>query len=76
MEVYQNLEDKNIMHICNICGKQTPTEKKLKQHQDAVHKSKELKCAECNHMLKLKNDLGQHIRAVYEGVKYPCRQCN
>ena len=49
MNVHQNSKDQNTKHICNICGKQILTKEKLKQHQDAVHKSKEFKCTECDH---------------------------
>ena len=76
MNGYQNLEDQNIKHICSICGKQTRTKKKLKQHEDAVHKSKEFECTKCGQRLKSKESLDQHIRAVHEQVKYPCRQCD
>ena len=76
MNFCQDKEDQNMKHICNICGKQTLTKEKLKQHQNAVHKSKWFKCAECGNRLKFKHNLNQHIRAVHEGVKYPCRQCD
>ena len=42
MKVYQNSEDHNINPLWNICGKQTLTRETLKQHQDAVHESKDL----------------------------------
>ena len=63
MNMYQSIK-----HICNICGKQKLTEEKLKQHQDAVHKSKGFKCTECEHSLKSKCSLSRHKREVHEGV--------
>ena len=76
MNINQNSEDDYMKHSCNICGKQILTKKKLKQHQDAVHKNEGIKCTECDHRLKSKSILNQHIRAVHEGVMYPCRQCD
>ena len=76
MEVYQNIEDQNVKPICNICGKQTLTKERLKQHQDAVHKSKGVKCTECDLWVKSWSSLSQHIRIVHDGVKYHCRQCD
>ena len=43
MNIFQNTEDKLLKHSCNIRGKQILTKKKLKQHQDEVHKNKGLK---------------------------------
>ena len=63
MNTYQHTEDLTIKHICNICGKQLLTKGKLKQHQDAVHKSKGYKCTECDHRVKSKSGLNVHIRA-------------
>ena len=63
MKVYQNSEDQNINPLCNICGKQTFTKETLKQHQDAVHKSKGLECAECN-QIKSKSQTWKKLRTV------------
>ena len=49
MGIYQNSEDESMKQSCNICGKQVLTKKKLKQHQDAVHRNKGFKCTECDH---------------------------
>ena len=76
MNIDQNSQDRFNKHICNVCGKQTLTEKRLKEHQYAVHESKEFKCTRCGKRLKSKSNLSQHIRAVHEGVKYRCRQCD
>ena len=76
MNLDQNLEDDNMKHICNICGKQTLSREKLKQHQNEVHKSKGFKCTEFDQRVKSKKNLSQHIRPVHERVKYPCRQCD
>ena len=40
MIIHQNSEDEYRKYNCSICGKQILTNKKLKQHQDAVHKNK------------------------------------
>ena len=42
MNLDQNLEDDNMKHICNICGKQTLSREKLKHHQAKVQKVKGL----------------------------------
>ena len=76
MNTYQNSEDENMKHICNICGKQTISRKKLKQHQDEVHKSEGFKCTECDQRVESKSYLSKHIRAIHERVKYHCGQCN
>ena len=76
MGIYQNSEDESMKQSCNICGKQVLTKKKLKQHQDAVHRNKGFKCTECDHWYKTRSSLSQHIRAVHDGVKYQCRQCD
>ena len=73
MNTYQNSEDDNMKHICNMCGKQTLSREKLKQHQAKVHKSKGFNCTEFDQTVKLNSSLSQHIRAVHEGVKYSCR---
>ena len=64
------------IYSCNICGKQILTEIKLKQHQDAAHKSKGFQCTKCDQRVKSKSSLSQLIGAFHEGVKYPCRQCD
>ena len=69
MNIYQNSEDEHVKQSCNICGKQILTKKKLKQHQETVHRNKGFKCTECDRWVKSRNSLSQHIRAVHEGVK-------
>ena len=62
--------------VAIFVGNNFSQKKKLKQNQDAVHKSKWEKCTECDHRVKSSSSLSQHIRVVHDGVKYPCRQCD
>ena len=55
MNIHQNSEDEHMKYNCSICGKQMLTKKKLKQHEDAVHKNKGFKCTECDHWVKSRN---------------------
>ena len=70
MGIYQNSEDESMKQSCNICGKQVLTKKKLKQHQDAVHRNKGFKCTECDHWYKTRSSLSQNIGAVHDGVNF------
>ena len=76
MNIFQNTEDKLLKHSCKlrkIRGKQILTKKKLKQHQDEVHKNTGLKCKECDQRVKSRSSLNQHMQVVHEGVRFPCR---
>ena len=81
----QHLENENLEHFCNICGKQSFSRLELMKHQDkehealhkqSVHEGVKYPCRQCDYKATSKGNLTQHKRVVHEGVKYPCRQCD
>ena len=47
--------------VCNVCGKQFKSQKKLSQHSWATHSDENLPCSSCDKTFRTKKHLANHM---------------
>lgn len=70
-------DDSSLTFICNICGKNSPSQRALKHHIDYVHKCERIhKCNLCDKSFKKIQALNEHY-AIHTGDRlYECPHCD
>jgi hypothetical protein len=64
------------IYTCHICGHQTSSKRRLKNHQQVAHEGKNYPCRECEYQATKKGSLTQHQAAVHAGKMYLADSCD
>ncbi|KAF2858544.1 hypothetical protein K470DRAFT_259723 [Piedraia hortae CBS 480.64] len=60
-------------HVCGICERAFTTGTRLRRHEAAHERKKQLSCTECDREFRSADTLQRHIKADHEGQ--PCHAC-